>query len=346
MAGILFTEGKIGVLTAKNRLVRSATNDHLGNLDGTLSEEQFSLYEELAKSGVGTIITGHFGVDEYYKADENQPLADDDKFLPGMEKMAALVHQHGALLYGQISQGGLKGYYHTFDINQASKEALALTAQKFGEAALRLEKAGFDGVQVHLAHGYFLANVLDNSVNLREDEYGGNDENRFRIVKEILNEIHRKCTSGFSVIVKLSAYNETLTAYDEHLLYYGHALEEAGAECIELSGTDFAHQPKTADSYYLQQALRLKDARSIPIILVGGLDRRERMENALAQGIDFVSCARAFICEPQFAARLQNGEEKSKCLHCYQCFKLPGSKFKNCVFLPESAQIRRIKTRG
>ena len=332
----------IGAHRAKNRLVRSATNDHLGNLDGSLSEEQFDLYETLAESGLGTIITGHFGVDAECRADKCQPLVTEDRFLPGLREMAARVHAHDALLCGQLSQAGLSGYARPFDINAAGHGQLAAIRDKFAAGAERLARAGFDGVQIHLAHGYFLANVLDDTVNLRTDEYGGSDENRFRLVREITEAVRAAVPTDFGLIVKLSATNVALAPYDGHLLYYAGKLKKLGVEAIELSGSDFARRDRAEHAYYLREALLVKERVDIPVILVGGMDKMSVMESALEQGIDMVSLCRAFICEPDFARKLRGGAERSECLHCWKCFRLYKTAYKNCPFLPESQRLKEL----
>lgn len=341
----IFQKGKIGSRITKNLIVRSATNDHLANIDGTISNEQVNLYQILAKNNVGTIITGHFGVSEKYKAAINQPLLSDDKYITGAKQLVDVAHSHGAIIYGQISQGGLNAVYNKFDINAVTIKELEETVEQFISAAIRLEHAGYDGVQVHLAHDYFLANVLDNTINNRNDKYGGNDENRFRLVKEILTGIKEQCGKNFDVLVKLSVNNVKLSDYDNILIYYTKNLQDCGIDAIELSGANFKKFERTQGNYYLREALLLKQTVSIPIILVGGVSERKYMDEAISKGIDFVSCARAFICEPEFVTNLIAGKEKSRCIKCWQCFKLYNSKYKNCVFLPESKQLRQIFSR-
>ncbi|MBO4887140.1 MAG: NADH:flavin oxidoreductase [Firmicutes bacterium] len=342
MQELLFTEGRIGKKRAKNRIVRSATNDHLANLDGTISDEQVALYETMAKNHVGTIITGHFGIDENHKAAINQPLLTDDRFIAGAKRLADAVHLYGSLIYGQLSQGGIKCYDRPFDINTVSVDELEKTVGQFADAAFRLKQAGYDGAQIHLAHGYFLANVLDDTVNLRTDAYGGSPENRFRLVGEILEAVREKCGEDFSVIVKLSANNEQLTPYDDTLLYYAKKLAECGIDAIELSGSNFSKFPRDASKYFLREALLIKEQVDLPIILVGGVSEKTAMEEVLAQGIEFVSCSRAFICEPEFVTNLMNGAEKSRCVKCWGCFRLYNTKHKNCVFLKESEQLKKV----
>lgn len=161
-------------------------------------------------------------------------------------------------------------------------------------------------------------------------------------MRSILGAIREKCGEDFSVIVKLSANNKGLTPYDDTLLYYANELYKCGVDAIELSGTNYAKFPPDARKYYFREALMIKENVNIPIILVGGIFEKEDMEELIAKGIDFVSCSRAFICEPEFVVNLMNGGTKSRCVKCWKCFELYKTESKNCVFLNESEQLNRV----
>lgn len=338
----MFRNGTIGSHRTCNRIVRSATNDHLANRDGSISDAQVKLVQTLAENRVGVIITGHLAVDERYRASGNQLLISEDRFIPGLTKLAEAAHSSNALIYGQISHGGLNAENNPFDINTVSAEAIEEAVSRFAEAAVRLERSGFDGVQLHLAHGYLLANVLDPTINHRTDSYGGNDENRVRLVRDIILAIREKCTAEFDILVKLNANSRELTPYDSTLKYYVRELETAGVDAIEVSGVNFAKFDRDQGNYFLREALLIKETVRIPVILVGGVAERKYMEEAMAAGIDFVSFARAFVCEPEFVTNLMNGSDKPRCVKCWQCLRLFRSKYKNCVFLPEDPQLRTI----
>lgn len=341
----MFREMKIGNNKIKNRIVRSATNDHMGHPDGSVSEEQVRLYETLAKNDVGMIITGHMSVSERYRADAHQPLVTDDRFIEGLRKIPEAVHKYGGIIYAQISQAGRKAYLGACEINEMSEEEIDTVIDQFVAGASRIQQAGFDGVQVHLAHGYLLSNVLDDTVNLRTDAYGGTAENRFQIVHTIINRIKDTCGADFSVIVKLCANNEALGEYDETMLYYARQLEALGVDAIELSGSDFMKKNNDEAAYYLREALLLKQNVDCPVILVGGLHEKEMLQHVLDQGIDMVAMARPFICEPDLVMKFKEGKSDAKCIRCYQCFKTFQTKFKNCVFLPEDKWLKELYTK-
>lgn len=198
------------------------------------------------------------------------------------------------------------------------------------------------GFSFNLAHGYLFANVLDNTVNLRNDKYGYNDEGRFSLIRKTIQAVKHECGDKFSVIVKLSSNNKALTPYDEHLLYYATELGNCRVDAIEVSGTDFTKRSRDESAYYLEKAFLIKHVANVPVMLVGGIYTLSTMEKALKQGIDMISCARPFICEPDFALKLKAGAEFSKCIRCWQCFKLYNTEHKNCVFLPKSEQLRHV----
>ena len=338
---MLFSEYTVGRHKAKNRIVRSATNEHLGELDGSVSQELINLFEELSAGGVGTIITGHFGVDMDYRASVNQPMLTEDRFIPGAAALARAAHRHGALICGQISHGGTQTVGDILDINTASEEALEAIPGAFAAAAFRLKQAGYDAVQVHLAHGYFLASVLDDTLNRRQDACGGSPEGRFSLVGKVLAAVREAIGENMGLWVKLSANNKQLTPYADTLMAYTKMLKAAGVDAIELSGVDFGHRKPAERAYYLAEALAIRSV-GVPVILVGGLRERQQMEDVLAAGIDMVALSRPLIREPDLPRKMQQGQEKAACIGCNGCMRLYRSEYKNCAFLPPSRQVRKI----
>ena len=204
----MFSTARLKHLTAKNRIIRSATNDHLGNPDGTVSDEEITMYDTLAANDVGTIITGHLSVspDLDYRADEMQLCIGDDRFIEGLSQIPAKIHEYGAIAIAQISLAGPKGLT-PFDFNTLSTEKMQEIRDWFISAAVRAKKTGFDGVQVHVAHWYFLQAVVNINLNHRTDLYGGSPENCIRLPKEIIAGIREACGDDFILMVKVNAHN-------------------------------------------------------------------------------------------------------------------------------------------
>lgn len=343
---LLFKPTSLVGQTVRNRIVRSATNDHLSWFNGEISDEEMHMFAELAEGGSGIIITGHYAASERYRTSPNQPLLCNDSYIDGAARVADAIHGGGALAIAQISNGGNKGCYHKLDINTASVNELVQAEQELVDAAVRAEAAGYDGVEVHLAHGYFLASVLDVSLNHRSDEYGVTDEGRFRLVGNVLQRIRTCVRSDFQLWVKISATNKEGTNNDEHLLAYARLCKQCGVDVIEVSGSDFAKRPRNDEAYYLREALLIKHEVGLPTVLVGGLYTRTVMEKVLDEGIDFVSLSRALICEPDLPNLMRQGREESHCIRCNGCFRLFDKKWKRCIFGAESPQLRELYPAG
>lgn len=332
-----FSPYKIGNKSAKNRIIRSATNDHLGNPDGSVSDAEIEMYDALSRNEVGTIITGHLSVSPNLdlRADEVQLSIGDDRYADGLKRIANKIHEYDALAIAQISLAGPKGL-NPFDFNELTTEEMERIRDWFVEAAKRAQKAGFDGVQVHLAHWYFLQAVLNIDINKRTDKYGGSPENSLRLPLEIIEGIRNACGPEFLLMVKMNAHNTLSGENDSELLgYYASNLWKAGVDMVELSGMDFNRKDRKAELYYLEEARRLKESHpEIVMSLVGGIFSKETIEKAL-EVTEFASLSRALLTQPDFVSRLKGGEElKSRCLHCNKCFEIFASKYERCVFGP------------
>lgn len=333
----MFSPYKIGTLTAKNRIIRSATNDHLGNIDGTLSDAEIAMYDALAANEVGTIITGHMSVapDLGLRADEAQLSIGNDSYIAGLSRIASKIHEYDAIAIAQISLAGPKGL-NPFDFNELITEQMEQIRDWFIAAARRAEEAGFDGVQVHLAHWYLLQAVLNIDINRRTDRYGGSPDNCLRLPLEIVEGIRKECRNNFILMVKMNAHN-TIGGNDnsELLSYYASKLTEAGADLVELSGADFNHKDKKAELYYINEARELKKAHpEIKMSLVGGIFSRDTIEEAL-EVTEFASLSRTLLTQPDFVRKLRDGEmTKSRCIHCNKCFEIFATKYERCVFGP------------
>ncbi len=328
---------KLAHLTCRNRVIRSAVHSFLGSAEGYMTDDEYNMYETLAKNHVGTIITGHCCVAEGGRANPEQINIYSDEFIPQFEKFAQLLKKYDTRSIVQISHAGPRAI-DTEDLKDVceielkkDKHARELTVEEIHEirdafiaAAKRLKDSGVDGIQLHAAHSYLLSRFLDPTFNHRTDEYGGSVENRFRIVEEIIKGIHESCGEDFPVLVKIN--NDTNAddeAYEKDLLWMLNRMKELKVELVELSGVDFINQPKKAVLYYLDRAAAMRRAVNMPMSLVGGARSLADMEKVLASGIDMVSLGRPLIAEPDFINKSLEGQEKSSCVNCCRCFVLP-----------------------
>ncbi|MGI6153363.1 MAG: NADH:flavin oxidoreductase [Christensenellaceae bacterium] len=330
----MFEEFALRNLRVKNRIVRSALNDYLADENGMPTQEQEELFVRLGQGGAGLIISGHFYVsDPYAKAGMGQTGICSDAYIAPLSKLAAAAQQDGAKVIAQLNHAGARaplverplGPVET-DLLGNGVKAKALTPeemeqikQDFVAAALRAKKAGFDGVQIHCAHGYLLSQFIDPAVNTREDEFGGNVMGRFKLAEEILFDICAACGEEFPVMVKINS-NTTADdeAYEDELAYMLRRMDEIGIAAAELSGTPFALKGKPERPYFIERAAKMADEVGIPLILVGGVASLENAKMAVERGIELVSYGRPFISEQDVASKLQRGETP-RCVYCNSC---------------------------
>lgn len=341
----VFTRFQIANIYCRNRIARSATNDYLGNMDGTVNNRQIKVYEQLAEQEVGLIFTGHYAVDPQGRNDYNQNALWADSFILGHKKLTESVHAKKGKIIAQISHSGAKAQgitgvpvapsdmevVHGKPSKTLSVDEIFKIEDAFAAAAFRAKKAGYDGVQVHCAHGYLFSQFLDKMYNHRLDEYGGSSENVFRIVKQTIKKIKLVCGHDYPVFLKMhvNAQQDTL-AFEQDLPVLLNQAKKIGVCAVELSGWDFAKKMPNEHNYYLEQALEIQKKTSMPLILVGGIRTVDDMEDILHAGISMVSMSRPFICEPDIIAKLRTGE-KSSCRGCYQCFQSVKKNSRRCI---------------
>jgi 2,4-dienoyl-CoA reductase-like NADH-dependent reductase (Old Yellow Enzyme family) len=233
-------------------------------------------------------------------------------------------------------------------------EILRLT-DDFGRGAERAMEAGFDGVQLHAAHGYLLSQFLSPHYNGRTDEYGGNIENRARFLLEVSRTVRSRLGEGMPVIVKMNSEDFIEGGLSiEEMLTVAAMLQDAGVDAVELSGGTMysekyvplrkgVSETAEGEAYYRDAAARFKERLSIPLMLVGGIRSFEVADQFVENGIaDYISLSRPLIREPGLIARWQSGDRrKSECLsdnlcvrsgirgegvHCVMLRKLKGEK--------------------
>ena len=329
----------------KNRIARSATHDHFENPDDTLSKKQLYILKELAENDVGLIFTGHMYVSPEGEAMRPQISLCKDSCIPQLEKAVQEVHRYGSKLVAQISHAGPKATVPiplapsrmmlagSSQARQMNREEIERVKKDFISAAVRVKAAGFDGVQVHMAHHYLLSCFITPGFNRRKDEYGGNAENRFRLPYEILTGIHEACGPDFPVFVKINSnVPDNDAAYGEDLLYMMREFRRLDVEAVEISGYDFRDLPDHRN-YYLERAAQMRKEVDIPVILVGGIRSLQDIDEVLSAGIDIVSLCRPFISQPDLVSRMREGWlEESRCIGCNQCSILPQTKGLRCVY--------------
>lgn len=248
----LFETTTINTMKLTNRFVRSATWEGMANHDGSTTRELINLMVQLAQGGVGLIITGHAYVRKDGQAGPWQLGVYKDELISGLTEMTEAVHKANGKIVLQLAHAGsmavpaLTGFEPLGpsifekkggDWREMTYADISKVTNAFAQAAERAKKAGFDGVQIHAAHGYLLSQFLAPFFNKREDEYGGNIENRARLVLAILKHIRASVGNDFPVLIKINSedfLDGGLTLDD--MLHVAVLLEQAGIDAIELSG--------------------------------------------------------------------------------------------------------------
>lgn len=304
----LFSPITIGRQLLINRFVRSATSECLATEAGGFTEELRNLYAQLA-GGPGLIISGNAFVSRTGKSEVKMISAADDKFLPDLEGLAKSIAGSGSKFILQLLHCGGQtlhrisgaeilapspGNYYGDEARSMTISEIKGTIDAYVEAAVRAEKAGFDGIQLHAAHGYLISQFLSPKTNLRTDQYGGNLEQRSGFLLEIIKGIRQSTSSDFLILAKINGSDftsEGLMLAETKLICQ--KMEAAGLDAVEISGGTvygsrqwiFGEAPsQPTEGYFREFASEIKQIVKIPVILVGGLRNVHLMEEIVESG--------------------------------------------------------------
>jgi 2,4-dienoyl-CoA reductase-like NADH-dependent reductase (Old Yellow Enzyme family) len=352
---ILYETMKIGRLRLRNRFVRSATYDGCADKAGHVTDKQIRLYEELAKGGVGLIVSGIAGVHPSGRISAFQNIISDDSVIPGLKKLVHAVNSHGAGIAMQLFHGGRESaMYQKYKKSEAvapsvvandpycDLEYRAITEDEiieiigaFGDAALRAQAAGFDAVQIHGAHAYLPSQFLSPFTNQRTDAWGGTPEKRLRFLHEIYKDIRKKVGDDYPVMIKIGVAD----GFPQGLQFSEGKdavirCAEWGFDAVEISQglrgkrygqTEFRTKIKRPDQegYFRSWCKEIKEAVNVPVMMVGGLRNIEMMEEVIRNGeADYISLSRPLIREPDIIGRWKKGEGgRPSCISCNLCFE-------------------------
>lgn len=330
----IFDSIALGKLKLKNRLVRSATWEAMALPDGSPSDEQIAVYRDLAEGGVGLIITGFTSVSDNDDNLDGMARLSSDTQIARWKQLVDVCHAKDVPVISQLALG-------EYTVNGVNKEPDQLTPgdiqrliDLFRDAAVRAEKAGFDGVQIHLAHNFYLSRFISPAYNHRMDKYGGSASRRANLPIEIMAAI-RTAAPSLHISTKINAsdfFPGGLTVDD--FTATSLLLADAGIESIEVSGNGTSVPGVRAgkdEGYFLPYAQALRMLTNVPIILVGGHRSVEGMNEILNRtSIELLSLSRPLIREPNLPARWAAGDEApALCVSCNACYRTPGHR---CIF--------------
>ncbi len=343
----LFSEGVIGTMKTKNRLVMPPMVRNYADKDGLVTERYVDHIKRIAEGGVGMMILEASFISPEGKGFVNQLGVHSDSVLPGLKRLVAMAHAHGAVIGPQLYHAGRQTSQKNSGFQSVAPSAIRepltgempkeLTVpeikklvQQFAEAALRAKNAGCDFVEVHGAHGYLITQFLSPFSNQRADEYGGSEEKRLKFALDVIAAIRKSVGGDFPVIIRLSADELvpgglTLT----ETVVIAKRLEEAGVDAIHVSIGNYASYPEglmippmaVADGPLVQLAAGIKRAVTIPVIAVGKIRDPKMAEKIIAEKqADFVAIGRTLLADPEWPNKVQSGKlnEINPCIACNQ----------------------------
>lgn len=346
----LLEKGRIGRLEIKNRGVMVPMGTDFANHDGTASMRLIRYYEERASGGLGLIINEYTGVDNITSVPTNYNLRLAQDFnIASCEQLVEAVHRHDCYIFAQLHHGG-----STSNPTLAGRQSISCSAvpavpggavpramtveeikeieQKFVDAAVRAQKAGYDGVELHGAHSYLIGQFFSPYYNKRTDEYGGSFINRMRFIDEIIDGIRATLGKNFPLSVRICGDEMTPdvpgTLNLEDGLQIGMHLEQKGIDVLNVSNGSALNGNANCDSYSYTPgwkkhvAKAFKEKLSIPVIATNTIKSVEYAEQLLEEGVcDFVGLGRSQFADPLFMNKAKEGrsDEIRPCIGCMFC---------------------------
>jgi 2,4-dienoyl-CoA reductase-like NADH-dependent reductase (Old Yellow Enzyme family) len=303
-----------------NRFMLAPLTNSQSHADGVLSDEEFHWLTMRAKGGFGLTMTCAAHVQAIGQGFPGQLGIFDDKHIEGLERLADAIKREGSVSICQLHHAGMRSPEDLIKqtpvcpSNNKELGARALSENEVKEivndfisAAIRAESAGFDGVELHGAHGYLLCQFFSSETNQREDEYGGNLINRSRILFEILNGIRARCHPNFMVGVRLSPERFGMKL-DDSVIIAQRLCDEGNIDFLDMSLWDVFKEPMEEDkkgtsllSYFTEI-----DRGDVRLGIAGQIRTPDEAEKALASGVDWIMLGRAAILHQDFPLLMQN----------------------------------------
>ncbi len=347
---MLFEPYSLAGIEIKNRIVRSATYEKRADIDGFVTDSIIEFYTELVKGGVGLIITGNALVHVTGRSVQSMLCIHNDHYIEKLKLLTGAVHALGGKIFIQLVHGGRQCFPSllggqtpiapsaVYDPStkitprEISNEEIWEIIEAFGESARRAVEAGFDGIQIHGAHGYLVNEFLSPHTNRRKDYWGGDDETRFHFLEEIYESMRKEIGYTVPIIIKMNAddyVEKGLSPYDS--LKIAVRLQGLGMNAIEVSGGMYEAGNKTVqlnilkpeqEAYFREHGSLFKKELNIPIILVGGIRSRAVAEDILqSKDADLIALSRPLIREPDLPDKFKQGKERADCISCNGCMK-------------------------
>lgn len=323
---MLLTPAKIGPVELKNRIIVSSMCLYFSGKNGEVTDRQIAFFENRAKAGTGAFIIPA----NPHGANKNaRGSLQDDSRIPEWKPLIDALHAQGAKAFCQIHPSGIQFGRKDYGASpfELSTDDMKMLIESYAQGALRAKKAGFDGVEIHGAHGHEVAVLLSELLNTRTDQYGGSLENCARTVTEMITRMKELCGKDFPVILRISA-EERIPGGRE----IGRSIElcrlaqHAGADAIHASAgmpasEEWECPPSEIEEGHLRALGKaLKDALDIPVILVGRIVSWQVGEAIIENGeADFIAMGRTSLADGNWARSVGNNDViVRKCIGCNQ----------------------------
>ncbi len=341
----LFESIKIKDVEIKNRIVMAPMATRFATFNGEVTPRLIRYYVERTKGGAGLINIEATAISREGIGWNNNLAIYDDHYIEGLKKLTEAVHANGAKISLEIFHTGSKAprdiigqlpvapsaVYQNGEVTprELTVPEIKELVKKYGDAAQRAKEAGFDIVNIHMAHGYLINQFLSPMTNKRTDEYGGSVENRVRFGIEIIKEVRKRVGDNYPIFCRLTAeegVGEIGIDLNESIKITP-LLEKAGADVIDISAGSSGKPFLTEGTYSLEQGFNtylaegIKKVVNIPITIVGKIRKADMAEKILADGIaDFIVLGRTFIADPYWPNKVYEGREDEirPCISCVQ----------------------------
>ncbi len=314
-----------GRINVKNRLVMPPMATAKANPDGTVSRALLDYYNEKSRGGhIGLIIVEHSFVSIRGKSSECQLSCSSDGDVAGLRELADVIRHNGSKAVLQINHAGSAGRREVTGMDPIGPSdapnprndavpsvmdegAIRQTVREFADAARRAKEAGFDGVEIHSAHGYLLNQFYSPLTNKRTDLYGGDSLRRIRIHREVLGAAREAVGRDFPIFMRLGAsdYVEGGSTLEDAFIA-AQELEKAGLDLLDISGgfCGYTIDGLNGQGFFAPVTQALKQAVSIPVLLTGGVTEADAADRLLAEGkADLIGVGRAIYEDSDWAVR-------------------------------------------
>lgn len=330
----------INQLKIKNRLVVPAMVSFYCPDDGMASEQYIAYHEAKAKGGWGLIIAEDYRVNPKAGASRNLPGLFSQKHIKSHGELTRRVHEAGGIIFAQIYHAGFQANRTLYDIQPVAVSAVkssylkeqphVLTVEEIREienefviCALNAKEAGFDGIEIHGAHGYLINQFLSQATNKRSDQYGGTIYNRCRMAIETVRMVRNAVGENFPISFRLTTkeyFEQGLTL--EETKVFAMLLEEAGVDVLNCSqhGAPYIIPPSSVQvAFAVNNAAEIKKVVHIPVIGVGRINDPLLAEEALiSEKMDLVAMGRASLADPEMPNKAKE-KRLDDIVHCIAC---------------------------